>query len=41
MPSSLSISSPDESRGELDIGLVYDTSAGILTVRLIEVILSF
>lgn len=32
------MSSSDEIKGELQIGLIYDASAGILTVRLVEVI---
>ncbi|XP_070156232.1 synaptotagmin-1-like isoform X2 [Polyergus mexicanus] len=36
LSSSSSTSSSDEIRGELKLGLIYDASAGILTVRLIE-----
>ncbi|XP_076686648.1 synaptotagmin-1-like [Andrena cerasifolii] len=36
LSSSSSTSSTDEIRGELRMGLIYDASAGILTVRLIE-----
>ncbi|XP_031830715.1 synaptotagmin-2 [Nomia melanderi] len=36
LSSSTSTSSSDEARGELEFGLIYDASAGILTVRLIE-----
>ncbi|XP_033340641.2 synaptotagmin-5 [Megalopta genalis] len=36
LSSSTSISSTDETSGELQLGLIYDASAGILTVRLIE-----
>jgi len=38
LSSSSSTSSSDEIRGELKLGLIYDVNAGILTVRLIEVI---
>lgn len=36
LSSSSSTSSSDEIRGELKLGLIYDSTAGILTVRLIE-----
>lgn len=36
LSSSSSMSSSDEIKGELQIGLIYDASAGILTVRLVE-----
>ncbi|XP_076662496.1 synaptotagmin-1-like [Halictus rubicundus] len=36
LSSSTSISSTDDVSGELQVGLIYDESAGILTVRLIE-----
>ncbi|KAG7205566.1 hypothetical protein KM043_007538 [Ampulex compressa] len=36
LSSSSSTSSSDESRGELQLGLIYDAPAGILTVMLIE-----
>ncbi|KYM80473.1 Synaptotagmin-3 [Atta colombica] len=36
LSSSSSTSSSDEIRGELKLGLIYDTNAGILTVKLIE-----
>ncbi|XP_072755414.1 synaptotagmin-5-like [Anoplolepis gracilipes] len=36
LSSSSSTSSSDEIRGELKLGLIYDVTAGILTVRLIE-----
>ncbi|XP_015436736.1 PREDICTED: synaptotagmin-5 [Dufourea novaeangliae] len=36
LSSSTSVSSSDEIRGELQIGLIYDANAGILTVRLVE-----
>ncbi|XP_043255242.1 synaptotagmin-5 isoform X1 [Colletes gigas] len=36
LSSSSSMSLSDEIRGELQIGLIYDASAGILTVRLVE-----
>lgn len=38
LSSSSSTSSSDEVRGELKLGLIYDANAGILTVRLIEVV---
>jgi len=38
LSSSSSTSSCDEIRGELKLGLIYDINAGILTVKLIEVI---
>lgn len=38
--SSSSSTSSDEVRGELKLGLIYDANAGILTVKLIEVVIS-